>query len=398
MKTAIVIGGGIAGCSTAYALAKRGTHVTLIERQTALAQGASGNPVAMLYPKFNSGKSILSDVASAGFSYTHSLLKQCSNAQQLYDICGQIQLAFNAREQAKQQASLNNKTAHTAIEWLDAVQLSEKANIPLSMDGLWLPEAGWVKPQQLCAQLTQSDNIHCITNTEAITVQQNVSQWQVTLAKQSLLADIVVICNANDIKQFPQCQHIAITPVRGQVNFFTESALSKTMHTIICTDHYLSPAIDGIHAIGTSYAPNDLNPNLSAEDTQSNLSALNAISTALFNQLDSSSVTGRVAWRSATRDYVPLAGQLIDEQALRKKPPRYNDNPADLPWLTGLYVNAGHGSKGMITAPMCAELIANQINQEPFVITHRLASALNPSRFLLRDIGLKRMTQNLFTF
>jgi len=398
MKKAIVIGGGIAGCSTAYALAKRDISVTLIEREQAIAQGASGNPAAMLYPKFNSGKSILSDIASNGFSYTHSLLKQLPDNQSLYDICGQIQLAFNTREQAKQHALLDNKETNIQIEWLSATELSDKANITLSLGGLWLSDAGWVKPRLLCKQLIQADKIHCVTATEAISIQRTASQWQVVLAKQSLAADIVVLCNANDIKQFPQCQHIAITPVRGQVNFFPENALSQPVRTIICTDHYLSPAIAGIHAIGTSYAPNCLNPDISPKDTQANLAALNDISPPLFNELDLSSVTGRVAWRSATRDYVPLAGQLVDEKQLRKKPLRHNDNPANLPWLTGLYVNAGHGSKGMITAPMCAELIANQICNEPFIINHRLASALNPSRFLLRDIGLKRIAQSLFTF
>ena len=52
-NTAIVIGGGIAGCSTAYALAQRGIKVTLLERNTAIASEASGNPQAMLYPRLS---------------------------------------------------------------------------------------------------------------------------------------------------------------------------------------------------------------------------------------------------------------------------------------------------------------------------------------------------------
>jgi tRNA 5-methylaminomethyl-2-thiouridine biosynthesis bifunctional protein len=92
---------------------------------------------------------------------------------------------------------------------------------------------------------------------------------------------------------------------------------------------------------------------------------------------------------------MPLAGQLLDEQAIRAKPPRYNANPADLPWLEGLYVNAGHGSKGLITAPICGELIASLITNRDLPIDLKLTSKLNPSRFLLRELGLKQLANSL---
>jgi tRNA 5-methylaminomethyl-2-thiouridine biosynthesis bifunctional protein len=122
---------------------------------------------------------------------------------------------------------------------------------------------------------------------------------------------------------------------------------------------------------------------------------LQKISPAIFNSVQSQHAQGRVAWRSHTQDYLPLAGQMLDEKALHAKPPRYNANASDLPWLNGLYVNAGHGSKGMITAPICAELIANLINSEPLVIEKNLASKLNPSRFLLKELGLKQLANSL---
>ncbi len=398
MKTAIVIGGGIAGCSTAYALAKRGIQVTLLERHQAVAQEASGNPVAMLYPKLNKGTSFVSHIASQGFTHTLALLKQFPNVDTLYDQCGQIQLAFNAREHEKQIALIEKKPL-ADLSLLTASEASQKANLELSTGGLYLAEAGWVKPTALCRALLQSNNINCMIASDALSINKTGRHWEVLIKQnKTLAADVIVICNANDLHQFEHCKQIPLTPVRGQVNFFEANPLSKEINSVICTDHYLSPDVDGFHSIGTSYAPNDLNPNLSAEDTHSNLQALKKISPALFNQIDSSSVTGRVAWRSATRDYMPLAGQLIDETALRTKPPRYNDPPEGLPWLKGLYINAGHGSKGMITAPLCAELIANQLCEEPLMVNSALASALNPSRFLLRDLGLKRIAQGLIRF
>ena len=101
-KTAIVIGGGIAGCSTAYALAKRGIAVTLIEQHDQLATEASGNPIAALYPKLSIKPSAQSTLALQGFSFTLNLLKQLPNNADFFHACGQIQLAYDAREQARQ--------------------------------------------------------------------------------------------------------------------------------------------------------------------------------------------------------------------------------------------------------------------------------------------------------
>ena len=402
MTSAIVIGGGIAGCSTAYALAKRGIAVTLIERHKKLAQQASGNPLAMLYPKLNLKPTPANTLALQGFAFTLDLLKQLPNASDYFDACGQIQLAFNAREQAKQAAMGNT----SGIEFLktrrlNAEEASEIAGITIKTGGLYLPQAGWVKPQVLCNALCSMPLIKTVTLTEALSVEKHGDFWCViTDNRQQFEADlykaeIVVICNANDIKQFPQCTSAVITPVRGQLNWFKSTAASEKINTIICSDHHVSPAVDGWHSVGTSYAPNDMRAEINPADTQQNLNALHKISPEIYNHIDVESVQARVGWRSQTVDYMPLAGQLLHEDELRKNPPRHNASPASLLWLSGLYVNAGHGSKGMITAPLCGELIAALATNGPLIINSQLASKLNPSRFLLRELGLKQLANSL---
>jgi tRNA 5-methylaminomethyl-2-thiouridine biosynthesis bifunctional protein len=389
MIKAIVIGGGIAGCSTAHALAKRGVTVTLIERHQKLAQEASGNPIAVLYPKFSTKPDASTLLALKGFEFTLNLLKNLPNSTVFFNACGIIQLAFNAREQARQLALRDNQYA----KLIDANAATEIAGIALKTGGLYFPQAGWVKPQALCEELCSHALITKITSTSALTIIKNESGWKVN---DALLADIVVICNANDVQQFAQYRSAKITPVRGQVNFFAENAQSKKIKAIICSDHYLSPAVAGWHVIGTSYAPNDLNPNINESDTRENLNALRKMTPEIAKSLAINTIKSRVAWRSQTLDYLPLAGQIVDENLLRKKPPRYNANPADLPWLDGLYVNAGHGSKGMITALICGELIASLATNSDLPIEPKLASKLNPSRFLLREFGAKLLANSLY--
>ncbi len=392
MKTAIVIGGGIAGCSTAFALAQRGIAVTLIERHEYLAQEASGNPIAMLYPKFGARPNASSTLALQGFEFTLDLLNQLPEKDKIFEACGLIQLAFNAREQAHQQALLQNKRLNF-LHHLDMTSASEIAGITLKSGGLFFQQAGWIKPQVLCEALCSDALITKMTSTEALSIKKNMTQW---LVNHTFVADFVVMCNANDIQRFAQYKSAKITPVRGQINFFATNKVSQNIKTIICSNHFVSPAVDGTHAIGTTYKPNDMNPHLSESDTHENLNALRAISPEIFKPINIKNMHGRVAWRSQTPDYMPMAGQLIDEEKLCSKPPRYNANPADLPWLNGLYVNAGHGSKGMITAPICGEFIANLAINNTLPLDVKLASRLNPSRFLLRELGLKQLANSLY--
>lgn len=394
-KTAIVIGGGIAGCSTAFALSKRGFAVTLLEQHNELAQEASGNPIATLYPKLSVKPNAQSELTRQGFTFTLNLLKQLPDSAVFYNACGQIQLTYDAREQVRQNTLISQQET-VFFQALDAQSASEIAGIQLKTGGLFLPQAGWVKPKALCEALVNTSNITKNYRTRVLSIQQKASQWQVKSVNGEFTADIVVLCNANDVQRFSLCKSVNSTPVRGQVNFFAPTSVSQSVKTIICGTHYLSPAIDGLHSIGATYAPDNMNPDLSEADTSENLNALRKISPEIYNSMQPYNPQGRVAWRSHTQDYLPLAGQLIDEKILRTNPPRYNANPADLPWLQGLYVNAGHGSKGMITAPICAELIACMASKKSLNLENKLVSKLNPSRFLLKELGLKQLANALY--
>lgn len=393
-KTAIVIGGGIAGCSTAYALAKRGIAVTLIEQHHQVAMEASGNPIATLYPKLSTKPTAQSNLALQGFAFTLNLIKQLPNNAEFFDACGQIQLAYDAREQTRQNELLSQQQT-AFFQALDAQAASQVAGIPLEIGGLFLAQAGWLKPQVFCQSLANIAGITKLFQARVLDIQKLGALWQVECSDSILEADVVVLCNANQVQQFGLCASAVSTPVRGQVNFFTPIPASQPIKTIICSTHYLSPTVDGLHSVGATYAPDDMNPDLSEADTLENWRALQKISPAIFNSIQPQQPQGRVAWRSHTQDYLPLAGQMLDEKTLRAKPPRYNASSADLPWLDGLYVNAGHGSKGMITAPICAELIANLICNEPLIVEKNLASKLNPSRFLLKELGLKQLANTL---
>jgi tRNA 5-methylaminomethyl-2-thiouridine biosynthesis bifunctional protein len=53
-------------------------------------------------------------------------------------------------------------------------------------------------------------------------------------------------------------------------------------------------------------------------------------------------------------------------------------------------VNAAHGSRGMITAPLSGEIIAAYLEDEAAPLPVDLMQAVHPSRFLLRRLIRKQ--------
>ncbi len=391
-RRAIVLGGGIAGCASAYALASRGWQVKLIERHAALAQEASGNPVGVLYPRLAGKGNTLSRLALNGFLYTSRLLQQLPLNKEEYGACGLLQLAFDARELARCKTIAEQGLPAEFVRFVDKGNASKLAGVGLMHDALYFPSAGWVSPSAFCNKLAKHANIEILTSSYALKIIKNASLWQVW-SDESLLAEapVLIIASANDSVSFEQSAHLLLEPVRGQITFVGENAVSQQLKTVICADGYISPSVGGTHYLGATFSPGDTSTGMRTKDHQANFAMLRRMAPELHQSLDQQVVTGRAALRCATSDHLPLAGQLLDSAALTAKPPRYNDDPAGLPWLEGLYVNTGHGSKGLITAPLSAEILASMICGEPVPVDIKLLAALNPNRFLLRKLGLKQL-------
>lgn len=404
-KNAIVIGGGIAGCSSAYSLAKRGWQVTLIEQAQALAQGASGNAIGVLYARLTGSPSPLNDIAIASFEYSLDLLSKLNLSAVNYQQCGVLQLSFNPRELERHLKFMECHPQQIA-QYIKQTEATAIAGIPLNSGGLFMPNAGWVNPSAFCEALANHPNIQIFYTSTAITLETTYEGWQVWSSKKILAqAPTIIIANANQAKQFTQTQHLPLTPVRGQLSSIPSHIITQLnpLKTIICGDSYLSPVVHGYQHVGTTFSPNDADTSVRDSEHIQNLSALNTITHLDITELNKSEILsqlkGRVASRSQTPDYLPLAGQLISAERLIQNPPRYNANIEGLPWFKGLYINAGHGSKGLITAPYCAELIAERLvssltspSSLP-IASKDMLNALNPNRFLLRDLGLKQLAK-----
>jgi len=391
---ALVIGAGLSGITTALALAQRGWQCDVIEQHHAVAQEASGNPVGVLYPRLGDGDNFINALAQASYQYTLPWLAQQRLESGTYDLCGVLQLALHERDKRRLDAA-----AQQDLPWLrqvSAEQATHIAGIDIGFDGLFFPHAGWVNPQQLCEQLSQHPAIHLKLHQQALTLHKTALGWQVYEAERLLAeADIVVLANAYRISQFSQTQHCQINTVRGQISFLPSTSLENKLNCVVCGERYLTPAIQHQYCLGASFEADDMNTDVREQSHQDNLQALEKMLPAF--KVDSSHISGRAALRSSTSDYLPLLGAVLDIQRLPSEAELSRQANLAPPLLQGLYVHAGHGAKGILQAPLCAEILASQINHEPLPVGLSLLTALNPNRHLLKQRGLKKWRQRFLS-
>lgn len=394
-RRALVIGAGLAGCATASSLAARGWQVTLLERHAAVAQEASGNPQGVLYLKLSAHGTALSQLIVSGFGYTRRLLETLQRGTD-WDDCGVLQLAFNAKE-AERHAQLAEAFPQDLLQWLDQPEAQARAGVGVAHGGLYYPEGGWVHPPALCQAQAAQPKIELLNHCQALQLRKVDDQWQ-ALDGERLLASapVVVLAGAADIKCFAQSAELPLKRIRGQITRLAETAESQALATVVCAEGYVAPARLGEHTLGASFDFNsdDLTP--TTAEHVGNLAMLEEISSDLVTRLHISeqpveNLQGRAAFRCTSPDYLPIVGPLADREAfldtysVLSKDARQVPDIA-CPWLDGLYVNSGHGSRGLITAPLSGELLAAWLDNEPLPLPRSVAEACHPNRFALRRL------------
>jgi tRNA 5-methylaminomethyl-2-thiouridine biosynthesis bifunctional protein len=94
-----------------------------------------------------------------------------------------------------------------------------------------------------------------------------------------------------------------------------------------------------------------------------------------------------VAFRSVAPDRLPFVGALPDETASACASASLRGAwPLDLPRASGLYGAFAFGSRGLVWATLAAELVASQLEGEPWPIERELAESIDPARYLLRAL------------
>jgi tRNA 5-methylaminomethyl-2-thiouridine biosynthesis bifunctional protein len=396
-RRAIVLGAGLAGCTVAAALARRGIEVTLLDRDV-LAGGASGNDQGVLYTRLSRRHSALTDFSLQSFCFSSAFLLTLFDQDRLVDgvdgsLCGSFHQSHRQAELAELAEKL--QAVPELAQVLSAAQASARLGIEQPGQGYWYPRSGWLHPAALCRALAAEPGVTLVEHCGELDLTRNGDNWRAGAGDgQYWEAPCAVIATGLDTTRLAGLDWLPLQPVRGQTSTLPASTSSAALRAVLCHEGYIAPERNGSHCIGASFNPGDTDSQRRAADDRANLQALaRAVPdwAGMLAQQDLAATGSRVGFRCASPDYLPLAGPVPDREAflLRFASLRRNARTPIATrgqYLPGLYLSTAHGSRGLTSTPLAAELLASQVCGEPPPMSRELIRAIAPARFIIRDL------------
>ncbi|MDE1181337.1 bifunctional tRNA (5-methylaminomethyl-2-thiouridine)(34)-methyltransferase MnmD/FAD-dependent 5-carboxymethylaminomethyl-2-thiouridine(34) oxidoreductase MnmC [Paraburkholderia sp.] len=395
-RHAVVIGTGLAGCALIERLASRGWQVTSLERHASVARDASGNPAGVFHPMLSRDDSVASRITRAGFLYALQRWNALTRDGHLIARGGDGLLQIGASDDEAR--TMNDALAGfeyppdyvTRVSQADAQRL---ANVPLARGGWLFPQGGWIDPASLCAAqcAAAGDRLERRFGVEVARVERSGDQWIVfdTNGRAITAAPVVIFANAHDAARVAGLRYAPTQSVRGQLTLLPSGSVSPLRMPVI-GEGYAVPLPNGVTLTGATYDIDDPDPGERAPGHVENLARVAQMWPSIATSIDAdraAGLSGRVAFRCVASDRLPMIGALADESAaIRDAVALRGAWPLDLPRAQGLYGAFAYGSRGLVWAALGAELIASQLEGEPWPLERPLVEDLDPARFLLHAL------------
>lgn len=334
-----IAGGGIAGCAAAYSLARRGMAVALYE-PTALGSGASGNEAGALYPPLHKQMSAAMHGYWDALRYVPHLLERLE-IEPLSR--GMIKLPATP-QQAQLWPHLPEMLdlPPEALHWLAQDEASAKAGTALVSGGVYLPQSLAVDVATLCRKLTDHPRI---------------TVYSQALAPDDEATPTLIACGMH-----ARAWHSAL-PLhanRGQVSIIAADHVYTMPSCIVSHRGYAIALKNGEVLVGATYDRGNESCTHTPADNEENLATARAFTPQLLAG-DAQVLRARASVRTVTPDRMPLIGQLPGSNR---------------------YISCGHGSRGLLSAPMAAEWLADMLCDTPPALRRDSAALWDVARYL----------------
>jgi glycine oxidase len=343
----VIVGGGVIGCSIAYALRKAGVAVTVVD-QGEIGAEASSAAAGLLAPLGSlAGPGPFADLLLASFALFPALvpeLEEASGISMQYEQTGALRVVrnpktvFNLRKRMKAWQPLGLQ-----MRWLtgeEARQL-EPTLAPDVCAALYAPEESQVKaPQVVKAFARAAANLGATlrshTRITGIQRQQGKVTALETSQGETIACQQLVVASGAWSAQWSQWLNIelAVVPQRGQILALRQPA-PPLRHIIFGEAAYLAPKQDGTVVVGATKEEVGFDKHLTA---------------------------GGVAWLLSTASrLIPSLEQCAIEQMWAGLRPKTPDNLPILgqaPGWENVTLATGHGSVGIMLSAITGQTIA----------------------------------------
>ncbi|MFC2571227.1 MAG: bifunctional tRNA (5-methylaminomethyl-2-thiouridine)(34)-methyltransferase MnmD/FAD-dependent 5-carboxymethylaminomethyl-2-thiouridine(34) oxidoreductase MnmC [Campylobacter sp.] len=455
-RTALVIGGGVAGCVCAFKLREHGLDVTIAEKRSDIALNGSGNHCGILMPLITKPTVNLGHMHMNAFLQAARFYERNLGAEEI-EFCGATDYAYE------------QKTLGRFYEWHEFDADNGVFELKFEDEpyaSAFIFSGAKARPRKMCK--AASAGIKTLLNCE-FTAFETLEGGAVRAHfkdGRSIDVDVLVLAIGSESMELFADYDIRLSSVRGQVTHIKPAVWTPVPFS---AKGYVCPPVDGVQVIGATYDRNlfldeprssddeknladvaefldgkfakserlnlsgeqDLNLTTDQDGDAENLDRLEASSNDInlskntdlraktvsnpVQARDASNLTvpenssniapkvpqnvriigSKVGYRSYSGDRFALIGRLYDENF-------YKDSYKSLLWTKGksnphpkyvpnVYVSTAHGSRGLCTAVLGAELICDLIFDRPLCIEKSLFDELHLARFLVRKLkkGLK---------
>ncbi len=358
----IVVGAGIAGCSSAYFLNQKGLNVLVVDRAGVAVSGGSAAAGAFVSPKIGKG-STLQKLTNEAFEFAKDFYRE--HFPDHFKQTGVVRIPKDDEDAQKFfEYEQYDTSSH---QWLEEKRLRE-IGIKKSKDSFLFDEAGVCDAPKMCKALLEGID-YVQYNVKSLSYEDEMWSIGEYEAKKLILA-------TGYENKFFDMRYMGVKGTWGtRGDYETKLNLDVSMHKQIS----VSANIDGIVKIGATH---EKEVNTCIKCGAEPLKELFAKASEMVDTSDFKLKEIYCGMRSGSKDYFPLVGSVIDVPSMLEEHPKLvrgeklKEEPKK---MENLYVLNGLGGRGFVFAPLLGKMLAENI-----VEGKEIDSRVNPDRLFLK--------------
>lgn len=357
---AIVVGAGIAGCSSAYFLKKKGLKVLVIDRSGVAASGGSAAAGAFVSPKIGKG-SALQSLTNEAFEFSKDFYLQ--NFPKHFTQTGVIRIPKDADDAKKFEEYETHNKAKRKLLSLDEL---DSLGINNSHESFLFSEAGVCDSPKMCEAILEEIEYE---QHELNSLAYEDGCWVIG----DYCAKYLVLATGYENGYFDM-RYMGVRGTWGsRGDYETKLDLNVSMHKQIS----VSANIDGIVKLGATH---EKEVDFCIKCNGEPLEKLFEVASTMVETSDFKLKETFCGMRSGSKDYFPLIGEVIDTHYMLETYPKIvKGAKPELQKIKNLYICNGLGGRGFVFAPLMGKMLADKI-----VDGKEIDERVNPDRLFLK--------------